>query len=103
MTDPVAAIAGLYLVRLRPTLSADVAPSLPSIVKPATASALATLSAAYAETGRFDDAVAAIDRGIAAAEAAGDDAMAKKLRNRRELYAAKKPYRDVSSEYVGPE
>ncbi len=62
------------------------------------ASALATLSAAYAEAGRFGDAVAAIDRGIAAAEAAGDDAMAKKLRDRRELYAAKKPYRDVGSD-----
>ena len=56
---------------------------------------LGTLSAAYAEAGRFDEAVQAIDRGIAAAEKAGDEALARQLRVRRKLYAQKKPFRDV--------
>ncbi|MGI9590011.1 MAG: tetratricopeptide repeat protein [Myxococcota bacterium] len=49
---------------------------------------LDTLAAAYASAGRFDQAVATAERGIARAEAQGDAALAASLRVRRERYRA---------------
>ena len=55
---------------------------------------LDTLAAAYAETGRFDEAVAAVQTGIEIASAAGAEAVAASLRQRLRLYRQKKPYRE---------
>ena len=56
-------------------------------------SVLDALGAAYAAVGRFTDAVATIDRGIKMATEAGLEAAAAQLRQHRELYARRQPYR----------
>ncbi len=56
-------------------------------------SVLDALAAAYAASGNFDAAVAAIDRGINLATDAGLDAAASQLREHRALYARRQPYR----------
>ncbi len=58
-------------------------------------SRLDTLAAAYAETGRFDDAVAAAEKALRMAEESGNAALAERLTNRLEGYRAKQPYRDA--------
>jgi tetratricopeptide (TPR) repeat protein len=55
---------------------------------------LGTLAAAYAEAGRFSDAVSAAEKARDLAEAAGDKAVAAKNRELLELYRAGKPYRE---------
>jgi tetratricopeptide (TPR) repeat protein len=55
---------------------------------------LDTLAAAYAAYGRFDDAVATVNRAIELARQSGADDLAAKAQARRELYAARRPYRD---------
>jgi Flp pilus assembly protein TadD len=55
---------------------------------------LDTLAAAYAETGRFADAAAALEKAIALAQAASDTNAAAKFRTRLELYQAQRPYRE---------
>ena len=55
---------------------------------------LDTLAAAYAAQGRFDDAVATINQAIELARRSGADDLAAKARARRDLYAARRPYRD---------
>ena len=57
-------------------------------------SALDTLAAAYAEAGRFDEAVATAREALALAEEAKLSTLADRLRVRLELYEARKPYRD---------
>lgn len=56
-------------------------------------STLDTLAAAYAEAGRFDDAVATIEAAVSAAQQQGADAMAEKLQSRLPTYKAASPYR----------
>ena len=59
---------------------------------------VATLAAAYAEAGRFDDAVRANDRAIRLAESAGEGKAAEALRARKRLYASRRAYRDPALE-----
>ncbi len=56
--------------------------------------ALGTLAAAYAEAGRFADALKCADRAIAAADARVEANLAKSLRGQREQYRQGKPYRE---------
>ena len=55
---------------------------------------LDTLAAAYAEAGRFDDATGMLDKAIQLAKQARAHELVEKLGRRRELYAARQPYRD---------
>jgi len=55
---------------------------------------LDTLAAAYAEGGRFDDAVTAIKKAIALAETARQTNSLPKFRQRLELYQSHQPYRE---------
>jgi Flp pilus assembly protein TadD len=59
---------------------------------------IGTLAAAYAEAGRFGDAVRAAEQAIAMAEAAGDTEVAKRNRELLELYRSGKPFRQPESE-----
>jgi tetratricopeptide (TPR) repeat protein len=54
---------------------------------------LDTLAAAYAETGRFPDAIKAIDSAIELARASKDAELLEHLESRRALYVAGKPAR----------
>jgi protein O-mannosyl-transferase len=54
---------------------------------------LDTLAAAYAEAGRFEDAVATAQRAVAAAKETEPDLRAA-IQERAELFAARRPYRD---------
>lgn len=60
--------------------------------------ALDTLAAAYAEAGRFDDAVRTARRAIAVADRRGDDALAAEIGERLELYARNRPFRAAPPE-----
>ena len=53
-----------------------------------------TLAAAYAEGGRFRDAVKCADRGIALADARRDTGVANALRRQREHYQKGTPYHE---------
>jgi tetratricopeptide (TPR) repeat protein len=53
------------------------------------------LAAAYAESGRFTDAVQAAGKGVAAARAQGNTEVAAAIASRQELYKAGKPYRET--------
>ncbi|MGB7157644.1 MAG: tetratricopeptide repeat protein [Tepidisphaeraceae bacterium] len=57
---------------------------------------LDTLAAAYAEAGRFDDAVRTAREALALAEKAGQGELATQLRGRLALYESGKPYREPS-------
>src|SRR5207249_10415894 len=59
---------------------------------------LGTLAAAYAETGRFTDAVTTAQKAIELAAAAGQKEVADKNRQLLELYRADKPFRDRPTE-----
>jgi len=54
-----------------------------------------TLAAAYAEAGRFDDAVRTINQAIRIAKAAGDLARTGRMQKRLALYQQNQPYRDT--------
>ena len=56
---------------------------------------LDTLAAAYAEAGRFTEAVATVERAVSLASVRGDTAMADILRPRIELYQARFPHRET--------
>jgi len=56
--------------------------------------ALDTLAAAYAEAGRFREAVSTAEKAEQAALAAGGREMAREIRSRIELYRAGQPYRE---------
>jgi protein O-mannosyl-transferase len=58
-----------------------------------TANALDTLAAAYAEAGRFDEAVSTARRAAAAAKATDPNLLAA-IEERAELFATRRPYRD---------
>lgn len=53
-----------------------------------------TLAAAYAEVGRFDEAIAAASQAATAARATGNDGSASEIDARVKLYATKHPYRE---------
>lgn len=53
-----------------------------------------TLAAAYAEAGRFDDAVRTASEAIAVASGAGESAVIERNRQLLELYRARKPYHE---------
>jgi len=55
-------------------------------------SLLDTLAAAYAATGRFEEAAEAAERAAASAEARGQPQMAREIRERSVLYAARRAY-----------
>jgi tetratricopeptide (TPR) repeat protein len=56
---------------------------------------LGTLAAAYAEAGRFSEAVETAERAVSLAVARGDTALADTLRARIKLYQAGSPYRET--------
>ena len=56
--------------------------------------ALDALAAAYAEVGRYDDAVEAAQRAVSVASSAGQPALAGQVRSRLELYRSRRPFRD---------
>lgn len=55
---------------------------------------LDALGVAYAAAGRYADAVAAVEKGIALAQAAEQDELVKEMRGRLELYESGQAYRD---------
>ncbi len=55
---------------------------------------LDTLAAAYAEAGKFQEAVATAEEGIALAKAGGKSALVAEIQARVELYRSGKPYRE---------
>ena len=55
---------------------------------------LGTLAAAYAEVGRYDDAITTAERACASATAAGEKELAETNRRLLELYRAGQPYRE---------
>jgi len=55
---------------------------------------LDTLAAAYAETGRFDEAVVIEQQAIDLAAASGPDSLAQEAARRMQLYRARQPYRE---------
>ncbi len=57
---------------------------------------LGTLAAAYAEAGRFGDAVATAQQACSLASGAGDEALLKKNQQLLELYRAGKPYHETA-------
>ncbi|TAK94753.1 MAG: tetratricopeptide repeat protein [Verrucomicrobia bacterium] len=59
-----------------------------------------TLAAAYAEAGKFDDAIAAAQTACALAEAAGEAPLAQKNRELLELYRAHQPYHESAERLV---
>ena len=56
-------------------------------------SVLDALAAAYASAGKFDEALAVVDRGIKTATESHLDGAAAQLRGRRDLYQQHRPYR----------
>ncbi len=54
-----------------------------------------TLAAAYAEAGRFDDAVAASEKARDLAQAHGQEKLALKNEELRQLFKTQRPYRDL--------
>jgi Flp pilus assembly protein TadD len=59
-----------------------------------------TLAAAYAEAGRFDDAVAAAEKACALATAAGERDLLEKNRKLLALYRAHQPYHEAAGKVV---
>jgi tetratricopeptide (TPR) repeat protein len=59
-----------------------------------------TLSAAYAEAGRFDDAMAAAEKACALATAAGERDLLEKNRKLLALYRARQPYHEAAEKVV---
>jgi tetratricopeptide (TPR) repeat protein len=55
---------------------------------------LDTLAAAYAESGKFNDAIKAQERAMALFQGSEDDALLSQYRTRLETYKARKPWRD---------
>ena len=61
-----------------------------------------TLAAAYAEAGRFDDAMATAEKAIALAEKNHEPELLQKNRELLELYRAHQPYHEISARKVQP-
>ena len=60
----------------------------------AQAPVVGTLAAAYAEAGRFEDAVATAEKAIGVAQAAGQNDVSERNRQLRDLYRARKPFHE---------
>ena len=58
-----------------------------------------TLAAAYAEAGRYDDAIAAAQKACALATAAGEQELLEKNRKLLVLYRARQPYHEPAEEF----
>jgi tetratricopeptide (TPR) repeat protein len=67
-----------------------------SVVRPPPATYLDTLAAAYAEAGRFPEAIAAAEKAVAAADAAGKPDLARAMAGRLALYRDGHPYRETA-------
>jgi tetratricopeptide (TPR) repeat protein len=63
---------------------------------------LDTLAAAYAASGRFEEAVAAAERGVALAREAGDRELADQIAQRLALYRQGEAYRENPTAGAGP-
>jgi len=61
----------------------------------ANAAVTRTLAAAYAETGRYADAVAAAERAVQLATAEGNNALVSYLQIELSSYRAQHPFRDM--------
>jgi Flp pilus assembly protein TadD len=61
---------------------------------------VSTLAAAYAEAGRFDDAVKTTEQAIALATAEKKEALANKNRERLKLYQARKAYHEPAAHHL---
>jgi len=59
-----------------------------------------TVAAAYAEAGRFDDAIAAAQKACALATAAGEQELLEKNQNLLALYRAHQPYHEAAGKFV---
>jgi tetratricopeptide (TPR) repeat protein len=59
-----------------------------------------TLAAAYAEAGRFDDAIAMAEKACALASESGDPDLLKKNQELLELYRAHRPYHEAAEKLV---
>jgi tetratricopeptide (TPR) repeat protein len=59
-----------------------------------------TLAAAYAEAGRFDDAIAAAQKACALASAAGEQDLLKRNQELLALYRAHQPYHEAAEKFV---
>jgi tetratricopeptide (TPR) repeat protein len=59
-----------------------------------------TLAAAYAEAGRFDDAIAAAQKACALASAAGEQDLLEKNQKLLALYRAHQPYHETAKKFV---
>jgi tetratricopeptide (TPR) repeat protein len=64
------------------------------------ASFVGTLAAAYAEAGRYDDAIAAAQQACALAEAAGEQELLEQNRRLLVLYRAHQPYHEAVKKFV---
>jgi tetratricopeptide (TPR) repeat protein len=73
--------------------SVDLAERADTLTGRSNVSVIDALAAAYAAAGRFEDAVATVDRGIKIATDGRLDAAATLLRQRRDLYVRRQPYR----------
>jgi len=60
---------------------------------------LRTLAAAYAEAGRFDDAVRSAQKAMVLARAAGQSGLVEQLDGQLKLYAAKLPFHQESKRF----
>jgi hypothetical protein len=56
---------------------------------------MGTLAAAYAEAGRFDEAMATAQKACALAEKSGDQELLKRNQELLELYRARQPYHEI--------
>jgi tetratricopeptide (TPR) repeat protein len=61
---------------------------------------VSTLAAAYAEAGRFDDAMATAQKACALAEESGKQDLLEKNQKLLELYRAHQPYREAAEKVV---
>ena len=59
-----------------------------------------TLAAAYAEAGRFDDAITAAEKACALASAAGDQGLLKRNQDLLALYLKHQPYHEAAGKFV---
>ena len=61
---------------------------------------LDTLAVAYAESGQYEDAMAAAQKACALASAAGEQELLAKIQKRLALYRAHQPYHEAAGEFV---
>jgi Flp pilus assembly protein TadD len=66
------------------------------LTRPLDASALDTLAAAYAEAGRFSEAIETARKAVSLAELSGEAPLIQDIRGRLELYEKQQPFREVS-------